>query len=257
MENSSYPIRCMIPGFPFQPVCGREACWRAAVRSGECRAVSGPTCFLLEVLLEDHDPSITLLSHFDEREEGATLSEVVWGSQSRSRSPSGEAAGRENEFFSPLHRILNSFYLNEKRLQLNLDSHQPVHKTQGKKALMMEKQQMVWWLRAWPSAHLSTTHWLEVSWREVWRARVTGRKRQAQVWKEALISWKKQGLGSRQDVTSEQAPELVDAHLITNETSILRRHCWEADIWPAHSTMHSIWIKYCWLDTNFQIKGHS
>lgn len=74
---------------------------------------------------------------------------------------------------------------------------------------------------------------------------------------EALISWKKQGLGSRQVVTSEQAPELVAAHLITNETSILRRHCWEADIWPAHSTMHSIWIKYCWLDTNFQIKGHS
>lgn len=39
--------------------------------------MSGPTCFLLEVLLEDRDLSITLPSHFDEREEGATLSEVV------------------------------------------------------------------------------------------------------------------------------------------------------------------------------------
>ena len=132
----------MIPGFPFQPVCGREACWRAAVRSRECRAVSGPTCFLLEVLLEDRDPSIMLLSHFGSFLPFITLSEVVCGGQNRSRSPSGEAAGREKEFFSPLHRTLNSFYLNEKRFQLNLDSHQPVHKT-GKKALMMEKKQMV------------------------------------------------------------------------------------------------------------------
>lgn len=198
------------------------SCWRSSLRTG------GPW--------PEHHASQSL---WWQEGRSHTLRGSVSGGQSRSCSPSGEAAGREKEFFSPLHRILNSFYLNGKCLQLNLDLYQLVHKTQGKKALMMEKNQTVWW----PGAKF----YVEKS---------GGQKKTS--WNvEALISWKKQGLGSRQDVTSEQTPELVDAHLITNETSILRRHCWEADIWPAHSTMHSIWIKYCWLDTNFQIKGHS
>lgn len=48
--------------------------------SGEKRRVQSciwPDLLPAEVLPEDHDRSITLLSHFDEREEGATLSEVV------------------------------------------------------------------------------------------------------------------------------------------------------------------------------------
>lgn len=232
----------MIPGFPFQPVCGRGV---LAGRDEKRRVQSWVWPDLLPAGgppwgRVDRDLSITLPSHFDDRKERATLSEAVWVvARAGHAAPSGEAAGREKEFFSPLHRILNSFYLNGKCLQLNLDSYQLVHKTQGKKALMMEKNQTVWW----PGAKF----YVEKS---------GGQKKTS--WNvEALISWKKQGLGSRQDVTSEQTLELVDAHLITNETSILRRHCWEADIWPAHSTMHSIWIKYCWLDTNFQIKGHS
>lgn len=95
-----------------------------------------------------------------------------------------------------------------------------------------------------------------VQYREFWGKRVTKRKKKLQ--QKSLDKLKSKGWGKqKQGLQPGQMRELVDTSWITSENVRCRRAgCWETCIWSARPTMHSTWIKSCWLDTNFQIKGH-
>lgn len=102
--------------------------------------------------------------HFDERRIHNNWRPCGCG-QDGSSGSSGESAGmdRSQGKTSSLHStVLNSYYLNEKCLQMNLESHQPVRKlgagAQGEeKTVMMEKNPMAGWPRAgYTVEHLKT-----------------------------------------------------------------------------------------------------
>lgn len=110
--------------------------------------------------IEHKAPCVPTGHHFGEKR--IQWLETAWVWSEWVRWPLGESAETDPSYgkTSPYPTVLNSYYLNETCLQMNLDSHQPVHKirvgAQGEerggpqgeeKTVMMEKNQMTCWPR--------------------------------------------------------------------------------------------------------------